>query len=112
MIKIIAFTIFSAVILAALVECNCRLQIRIITKPRTVANLIKHYVPLLPMMLLIVFFYRQLRIFTPSLEISELFRALLEFGLVVVAILPIIYIVDCRYPTLLKDMENWRAKNT
>ena len=111
MVYLIIVVSISTTFFALVVEIYCRLQLKIISKPRTIKNLIKHYLIALPVMFLVFFYYYKIRGITMTLELSESNRVLLDFLCVIIFIAPLMYVLDWRYPGLVSKIEDWR-KNT
>ena len=111
MVNLIIMVAISTIVFALIIEVHCRLQSKIIAKPRTMANLIKHYLMALPVVLLMLLYFYEIRSITVTLGLSELNGVFLDLCCVIIFISPLLYIMDWRYPGLMNKMENWR-KNT
>ena len=108
MVNLIIMVVISTLVFALVIEVHCRLQSKIITKPRTMVNLVKHYLMVLPVVLLMLFYFYKIRSITVTLGLGELNGAFLDLCCVFIFISPLLYIMDWRYPGLMSRMENWR----
>lgn len=108
MINLIIMMFIFTLISTLIVEIHCRIQIKIIAKTKNTFSLVMHYFLTIPLALFAVFFMQKLWDTTYVLEFSELKKAIVELGCVIIFILPSIYIVSVRYSGLVDKMERWR----
>jgi len=108
LVELALIAVSATIINALTVEFHCRLQTRHIAKPRTVSNLIKHYLLMLPFIFGMLLFLSVIQTKINQLGINSIKESLLLLGLVVLFLSPFIYIMDWRYPGLVSKMENWR----
>ena len=108
MFELALIAVIATILNALTVEFHCRLQTRHIAKQRTVSNLIKHYLLMLPFIFGMLLFLSIIQTEINQLGISSIRESLLLLGLVVLFLSPFIYIMDWRYPGLVSKMENWR----
>jgi hypothetical protein len=111
MVQLAIIVFISTMVFAVVVEVHCRLQTKMVVKPRSIKNLVKHYFIALPLILLMLFYVIEIRNITLTLGLSELKSTLLDLVCLIIFITPLMYIMDRRYPGLINKMENWR-KNT
>jgi hypothetical protein len=111
MVQLAIIVFISTMVFAVVVEAHCRLQTKIVVKPRSIKNLVKHYFIALPLILLMLLYVIEIRNITLTLGLSELKSTLLDLVCLIIFITPLMYIMDRRYPGLINKMENWR-KNT
>ena len=106
--EIALITVIATILNALTVEFHCRFQTRHIAKQRTVSNLIKHYLLMLPFILGMLLFLSVIQTQINKLGISAIKESLVLLGLVILFLSPFIYIMDWRYPGLVSKMEIWR----
>jgi hypothetical protein len=111
MSSLLIFVLSFTFVCAILIEVHCRLQLKLIIKPRTKLNLVIHYSIFIPYVCCIIIYLLKVQDITQSLGLTELKTSLLFFGSGIFFTIPVIYIMSWRYPGLLEKMENWR-KNT
>lgn len=111
MVKIAILVLFAAVLLGVAVEVHCRLQLRMISRPRTLVNLIKHYLLTLPVISIILLFVIEVRELNLVSGLSKINKSLMDLGCLIIFLLPLIYIMDRRYPKLISKREGWRKKH-
>jgi len=111
MVQLAIIAFISTMVFAVAVEIHCRLQTKMIVKPRSMGSLVKHYFIALPLILLMLLYVIEIRKITLTLGLSELKSTLLDLVCLIIFITPLMYIMDRRYPGLINKMENWR-KNT
>lgn len=108
MLKLILIAILATGLNAFIVELLCRLQIRHITKQRSMSNLITHYLLMLPFLTGMALFVFILKHETNNLDLPTVTKSFIQLILVLLYLSPVIYIFDWRYPGLTTKMENWR----
>ena len=111
MMDLLIFVFISTIICTLIIEAHCRLQQKIIAKPRTKLNLAIHYFVFVPYFCFLMFFLISIQSHIQPLELTELKESLAFFGSSICFVLPVIYIMGWRYPDMLTQMESWR-KNT
>ena len=108
MINLLIILFIFASFSALLSEIHCRIQIKIIARSKTKILSLMHYLLMTPLAVLPVLFMTELRSITSALLLTELEKAMIELGVVIIFVLPSIYIVLVRYSGLIDKMDNWR----